>query len=564
MLSAALGRAILFAFTLTATCQAGAEPLAVCGRPTVMFVNGVWNSDPADVDISARALKAALSETGLLGPSSYNLAAFWNPGDGVIDIYEVFFAARASQTYEQALATANSRFANSMRAVSQTFDNNVARLERELDTRIGPAPLVVVAHSQGNNLTNRAVTSLLAKRPELMKRLSVVGVAVADSTPPPGNYRYITNTTDLIINGLRIAQGALVGNFGFDLAVLPGAILDDPTQHAFRATYLSKRVGIYKGEPASPQIAVAQLTRDAFDQIRCLPTQMASDKPGGVSATVGVPATLKVGVTADTPPGFGRVVAGSVSFIDSEGKVLCSSNVAAGEASCAATFGGPKRVEAVSARFSGTGGYIDSTLVVNVDVKPNPGPYVIEFASTLDGDVPRSTLTTCSNFSDAVPGVTPASSICRNAGTLFIGCVGKGCIPLRFSSTVLRREFTWLYRLPPPYAGDPELSDPPLIQYGSNEGIFSSVPVPLTYPTPVGRASVWTFLNPTAYVQLNFSGVEPYYSELPFIRYAGVLSGTPPADRGLQVRGYHVKYVIRIYDTYLDEYIDYPAEFDVQ
>ena len=65
-----------------------AQNTQTCAKPTVFFVNGVWNPSPRDAWSGSRALEQAIGENN--GPSALKIRTLHNPGDGLLeDLAEV-------------------------------------------------------------------------------------------------------------------------------------------------------------------------------------------------------------------------------------------------------------------------------------------------------------------------------------------------------------------------------------------------------------------------------------------------------------------------------------------
>lgn len=347
------------ALQLSVVSTVYAEPATICAKPKIFFVNGVWNDEPADVEGAARALAVALREEVDLSGSKYELQPFWNPGDGVIvDVLEVFLNQRtAGASYLDGLFLAYLAFGKTLATRPTNFRTYVDELSLRVASQLERSPVVLVAHSQGNILVNEVARQLM-RDPVLAKRLSVVGVAVADDMKVDTNYKYITHNNDLIINNL---PGALDANFS--VALIRPLFPVDFTFHKFIETYLSDWGSAVSGQ-GTLRNRVATLTKEAFDLVRCVETelQLISPKPPVVKIGSSQEFVVQV-VPLDNPTAAGRSPAGTVRIIGPGGKTLCEAQVnVAGMARCNVTFEGEPRTENVQLRFSGTDGYIDSSL----------------------------------------------------------------------------------------------------------------------------------------------------------------------------------------------------------
>lgn len=345
---------------------------AACERTQVIFVNGVWNDLPEDARASARALSRALRESGADLSQARPLQVHWNPGDGyLVDVGEVLrtrLGLTPAQRAELALQTWVSAHLSKL---AQPPSVDFARFTEELTERLTyessqRRPVVVVAHSQGNLLTNRAVAALLRDRPSIADELAVVGVGVADNQTAGSNYRYVTSSRDLIITPLP----ALSANFSFPL--IGGG---DWTGHAFVGSYLSDDVlGTFAGEstPRSLRSVVGGLTRDAFDSVRCLPTAVRLENPQPLRPRIFEQFTYVARIVPSEAV-RGRTVAGTVLFRDESGATLCETSVdsRSGLAECTTTYLGQARQTSLTVSFQGSARHAASSsgqLSINVEM----------------------------------------------------------------------------------------------------------------------------------------------------------------------------------------------------
>ena len=417
--------------------------------------------------------------------------------------------------------------------------------------------MILVGHSQGNILINRVAEGLFRQNPTLMGRLAVVGVGVADDRSAGTYYRYVTNSSDKIISAV---SGALPANFSGDLIGAPF----DLTKHTFVGTYLSNWKSVIEGE-GTIRNRVATRTKEAFDLVRCVETELQLNSPIPANARIGVAVDFTVRVIPkNNPVGFGRSPTGTVSFVDSSGATLCAASVDrnTGLASCAVTFSGAARTEPVQVRFVGKDGYIDSLLSQDIQLK-RVDEYVIEIA-TLNPSLVNQSYANCTAPAPYQDFPSVSGSNCLSNGNIYVRCTGPGCVPDRLWVTTSRRFFVFITQLFPPYIGDTPTFNTPLVQYGSNDGTFPEVPTVLFYPPPANAVNgLWVDAS-VGWRVVPHSGASPDYSVIPFYRNAPLQSGVPPPDRGVQAKGFRVTSTVRVFDTYLERYEEYTATFTAE
>ena len=424
-----------------------------CDRPQIFFVNGVWNNTPLDARKSAAELQGAIQQQGV-DSTQYGLATggttairpFWNPGDtgddgvveagqigqvkaGIRDVLEVFLNQRtAGRALADALGDTNLVWVKRLAAYlglkkpGVAFQGYIDELKAQLASEIAKGrPIVVVAHSQGNILANRAVTALLAENPNARGIVSVVGVGVADDGGAGDGYRYVTASNDAVIGAL---PGALKANFAVSTKG------NDLFGHEFVETYLSDAVrGSYTGDAGvtsgfSLRATVAQLTKNALARVGCVETttQLANSLP--MQPTIGSPFTFSVKIipakAVAEKPLLGRV------RIFSGGGELCNAFVAPnGLASCLVTFSGAARSESIRVSFEGRGGYIDSqaTVLANLlNTKPElSANFLIEPAGTINPNnvarydrIRQATIIRFADFNNVGPGTRLSLQISGN------------------------------------------------------------------------------------------------------------------------------------------------------
>jgi hypothetical protein len=144
---------------------------ATCNKPTVFFVNGVWNFDPKDAQDGSQELTKAITER--FAPYGVQVRAIYNPGDGVLaDIAEVAVTQEwLRKGLDFVTAVVNSEFPKIAAWLQQQIDDAAAKTRRRatvdgikkkvLDEIKGSAaPVILIAHSQGNIMVNDAVIEL--------------------------------------------------------------------------------------------------------------------------------------------------------------------------------------------------------------------------------------------------------------------------------------------------------------------------------------------------------------------------------------------------------------------
>lgn len=347
-----------------------------CNKPNIFFVNGVWNPKGSDAVASQIELQVALNEAleskGL--PPTINIRTIWNEGDGYLaDIEEVsldqpilYLAIRNGlQLYMDAPAATERR----RRAIDKVKSIVIDSINST------SAPVILIAHSQGNIVVNNAVRELqndaVTAKTYGIKNIGIIGVGVADKdigitdrAIANRHYSYITSTTDLIIAPL---PGVLPSNFkrtvtlgdisDFNPLSALRSILD--TEHSFVPTYLNENhKGIYKNEQkivSSREVVRSIFLQQYMDLISEWPCVELKSGPNPVKP--GKPVQFTVSVKPR--PGYFRQYTGQAVVYKApivEGapmEALCTVNELnkSGVGSCLYTFNENEQADAVVAKY---------------------------------------------------------------------------------------------------------------------------------------------------------------------------------------------------------------------
>lgn len=344
-----------------------------CKKAQVFFVNGVWNPEgyqamQGSAELSA-TLNEALDANGLA--KIVNVRTIWNVGDGFLaDLEEVALEqprlAILIRTMFQGFADAPAATARRRQSIDKIKELVLNEIQNN------EAPVVLLAHSQGNIYVNQAVRELRdewsARLPQVAN-IAVVGIGVADRNRDPlaRFYSFITSTTDTIIN---LMDGVPKGNFVLTtsqwlnqsistaLAPLKTLLGIVDTEHPVVTTYLnSEYKGLYKGDAqirSSREIVGELFVKSYASVLAAWPCVTVTSRPN--PSALGVEATFEMTVKARpgdprTPGGtliaYRAVTVGNQNLVD-----FCAATVnSQGEASCTHTFVGEPRTEKVVANY---------------------------------------------------------------------------------------------------------------------------------------------------------------------------------------------------------------------
>ena len=273
------GAGFVLALLLCSVSVDVAAQTTSCGRPSVYFVNGILNSPSGareSADEIGAAINARFPEYGVRVQTIYNPSEY--PTGDVAEVALQQYWLQAGLNFVNAIFRAwaplysgiiQSQLDRPQAAIRERTVINEIKRTVLADIRSNAAPVVLIAHSQGNILVNEAVFELqtedLTREIPGIKTIAVLGIGVA-SRRNLGQliyhgdlYRYITSTNDVIINPL---QGVPASNFrpSFDGGTL------DPLNHLLGPTYLSlNSIGYYEGS-ATPR-STLQITIDLFGEL---------------------------------------------------------------------------------------------------------------------------------------------------------------------------------------------------------------------------------------------------------------------------------------------------------
>lgn len=429
---------LMFALTSIPTTAAQLS----CSKPSVFFVNGVWNNSPRGAQDSADALSKAIAEK--FEPYGVQVRTIYNPGDGTLeDVAEVAISQNWIRSALDFIINFSREFSPRFSSYLQTRLDEAAASERHraivddikgqllADIRTRQSTAVVIAHSEGNIYVNEAVWALkhdsVSRDIPGVQGIAVLGVGVADNKNKPGMrplepdlYRYLTSSDDVIINPLT---GVPPANFFQSPA--PGSHENDPSGHQIIDSYLSGlNFGAFpKSSPfRSARTVVVQLFDEVFNASgQASPCISLGAMP--TSLTSGQEATLTV---AALNPISGKGVIGAVSLETETGDAICA-NVpldASGNGSCKYRFEGLARVEKVRAKYQGH--YFGS-----VEINIGGADFRFEVAESGSGAG-----TSCTPVTVDYGGGQYTADRCGTDKSAVIRCVGTGCTKGRFYAAV--------------------------------------------------------------------------------------------------------------------------------
>lgn len=222
----------------------------------LFFINGVRNSedqaneslDKLSGVLGIEPIKLEYNEDHLLG----QLFDFWvhKVGESQVDKtgtlrfwLSLYFGVMKP---DNAINETLSEWLNPYRAVGFWAEEDLARMIKTAITALNQKKKVImVAHSEGNFFYRNIYNALKNwDRKKTEQCFAGVGVATPLSSKP-GNYEYITNSNDIIINAVRRTwESTLPAN------VTVPFFLDDVLGHGMQETYLShsKPVNLLKSE----------------------------------------------------------------------------------------------------------------------------------------------------------------------------------------------------------------------------------------------------------------------------------------------------------------------------
>ena len=360
----------LWCFSLNAFAQS-----ASCNKPAVYYVNGV-NTTLTAAHEGAKELSVAIAEK--FPQHGVTVRAIHNPSESLLsDLPEVAVTQHWLQVGIELILTVASITNPGLSAWLQKELDDVAAIFRRIDAienikktvlaqiKASSAPVILIAHSQGNIMVNEAVRQLktnsgTANIPGI-KTIAVLGIGVADKQNMPSLlangeninlYRYITSDQDLVLKPL---QGILPPNF-----VVSANRSVDISNHLLIGSYLSVENRGFRGslqnlQPGnvdSRSVVVGlfdELYRNAAQAWPCF-TLSSNPNPSVVGQEVVFSVTAKGRLS-------GKELAGqavSLTFGDvTSPTLICSATLdSAGNASCRQTFLAPARTEKVRINYT--------------------------------------------------------------------------------------------------------------------------------------------------------------------------------------------------------------------
>lgn len=207
----------LWCFSLNAFAQS-----ASCNRPTVYYVNGV-NTTLTAAHEGAKELSVAIAEK--FPQHGVTVRAIHNPSESLLsDLPEVAVTQHWLQVGIDLILAVASITNPGLSAWLQKELDDVAAIFRRIDAienikktvlaqiKASSAPVILIAHSQGNIMVNEAVRQLKSNSGTAnipgVKTIAVLGIGVADKQNMPlllangeniDLYRYITSDRDLVL-----------------------------------------------------------------------------------------------------------------------------------------------------------------------------------------------------------------------------------------------------------------------------------------------------------------------------------------------------------------------------
>ena len=365
-LSFRLGFALLLTFfSLNVMAQ-----VAACNKPSVFYVNGVNTSPSASTD-GAKELTLAISEK--FPQYGATVEAIWNPSEGLLgDLTEVAVTQHWLRARAEFLLAVVSGESDAFARFLQKELDDVAAIFRRIDAiekvkaqillrlKTSSAPVVLIAHSQGNIIVNEAVrqlkTSATTANISGVKTIAILGIASADKLNMPllleqganiNLYRHITSDTDLI---MKLIQGNPPPNFFSTPTPFPPDILG----HKLIDVYLDKKnlgkvrnnLGVLQDTNARSVVAglFDEVYRNAAQAWPCF-TLSSTPSPSAVGQEVAF--SVKANDRLSGEPLAGQAISLASGDVTSP-TFICSATLNAnGNASCRQTFIAPARTEKV-------------------------------------------------------------------------------------------------------------------------------------------------------------------------------------------------------------------------
>lgn len=422
-----------------------------CNKPAVYYVNGVNTSLTGSHD-GANELTAAIAETF----PSYGISVrtIYNPSESILgDAAEVAVTQnwlRIGMDFVVAITALNSpNFSEWLQKELDDVAANIRRTEAIEDIKsivlaqinASSAPVILIAHSQGNIMVNEAVrqlktNSITASIPGV-KTIAVLGIAVADkinmfSLMDNTNYHlynYITATTDLIIGAL---QGVPAANYS--TGFLPSGGLQGGG-HFLIGTYLNKYwPGIGSNERPTRSVVVGYFDDLYHYSAKAWPCFVLSSDPN--SSAIGEEVTFTMKATD-------RLTGAPVSLPDislltddsSSSPLLCSGTVDnAGNPICIHTFLAPIRTEKLRIQYKPVELpiFISNKYIQIIAEQP----YKFEVAQSTR---PEDEVLYCEWVA---VGWGYSYETCKNRKSAVISCIGRGCTPGRFFASIIKSQLT--------------------------------------------------------------------------------------------------------------------------
>lgn len=442
----------LWCFSFSAFAQT-----ASCNKPTVYYVNGV-NTTLTAAHEGANELSVAIAEK--FPQHGVTVRAIHNPSESLLsDLPEVAVTQHWLQVGIELILAVASITNPGLSAWLQKELDDVAAIFRRIDAienikkivlaqiKVSSAPVILIAHSQGNIMVNEAVRQLKTNSGTAnipgVKTIAVLGIGVADRQNMPSLlangenidlYRYITSDQDLVLKPL---QGILPPNF-----VISANRSFDISNHLLIGSYLSienrgfrgSLQNLQPGSVDSRSVVVGlfdELYRNAAQAWPCF-TLSSTPNPSVVGQEVVFSVTAKDRFS-------GKELAGqtvSLTFGDlTPPNLICSLTFDSfGNASCRQTFLAPARTEKV--RIGYTPDALPGFVSDHYSQQILGGSYRFEVSEILP---PYTSTYSCVSSGDPLGTLgfgAWSADRCTPRHNAVIRCVGTECVPGRFYASV--------------------------------------------------------------------------------------------------------------------------------
>lgn len=451
----------LWCFSLNSFAQS-----ASCSKPTVFYVNGV-NTNLTAAHEGAKELSAAIAEK--FPQHGVTVRAIHNPSESLLsDLPEVAVTQHWLQVGINFILAVTSITNPGLSAWLQNELDDVAAIFRRIDAienikkivlaqiKATSAPVILIAHSQGNIMVNEAVRQLKTNSATAnisgVKTIAVLGIGVADkqnmaSLLANGEntnlYRYITSDSDLVLKPL---QGILPPNF-----VVIANRSFDISNHLLIGSYLSIENLGYRGSSQNLQpgaVNSRSVVVGLFDEVyrnaaQAWPCFTLSSTPSPSAVGQEVAFSVKGNDRLSGEPLAGQAL--SLAFGDvTSPTLICSATLDAnGNASCRQTFIAPARTEKawINYRPVALPGFMSDyyfqgiTAGTTAVTSDNFKFEVAEIEPGFGSGISCSRMSLFTTMANDLSKYT--ADVCNSTKGAVIRCVGSGCISGRFFASIL-------------------------------------------------------------------------------------------------------------------------------